>query len=89
MIEVILRAYILGFMDNWDKWLALVKFAYNNSYDSNIHMAPFEALYVRSRRSPICWVEVNERGLIGTKIIEEIFDIVQLIRQKLKTAESR
>jgi hypothetical protein len=40
-----LRASVLGFNEKWDEALSLVKFAYNNSYQSSIKMAPYEALY--------------------------------------------
>jgi hypothetical protein len=34
-------------------------------------MAPFEALYRRKCRTPLAWLEVGERALFGTAIIEE------------------
>jgi hypothetical protein len=48
-----LRACEIDCGKNWDKYLSLVEFAYNNSYQSNLKMAPFEALYGRSERE-IC-----------------------------------
>ena len=39
--------------------LALVEFAYNNSYQASIQMAPYEALYGRPCRSPICWTDMG------------------------------
>jgi hypothetical protein len=41
-----LRACVLQFDKNWDKYLSLAEFSYNNSYQTSIKMAPFEALYV-------------------------------------------
>ena len=38
-----LRAYFLDFEGSWDEHLALAEFSYNNSYQSGIQMAPFEA----------------------------------------------
>ncbi|GKA29795.1 putative reverse transcriptase domain-containing protein [Tanacetum coccineum] len=38
----------------WDRHLPLVEFSYNNSYHTSIKAAPFEALYGRKCRSPIC-----------------------------------
>ena len=40
-----LRACVLDFTGSWDKYLALIEFAYNNSYQQTIAMAPYEALY--------------------------------------------
>ena len=53
-IEDILRACSLDFKGSWDDHQLLVEFAYNNSYHSSIGMAPFEALYGRKCRSPLC-----------------------------------
>ncbi|GJT76380.1 putative reverse transcriptase domain-containing protein [Tanacetum coccineum] len=41
----------------WDRHLPLIEFSYNNSYHTSIKAAPFEALYGRKCRSPICWAE--------------------------------
>ncbi|KAL0559275.1 hypothetical protein IC582_003874 [Cucumis melo] len=46
-LEDMLRARALQFKGNWDTHLSLMEFAYNNSYQSIIGMAPFEALYGR------------------------------------------
>ena len=52
-------------------------------------MAPFESLYGRRCRSPICWDEVGERKLIGPKIMQITIDKIQLIREQLKATQSR
>ena len=46
-LEDMLRACVLDFGGSWDEHLALIEFAYNNSYQSSIQMAPYEALYGR------------------------------------------
>ena len=61
ILEDMLRAYVLDFEGNWEKYITLVEFAYNNSYQLTIGMPPFEALYGRRYRSPICWEEVGDR----------------------------
>jgi transposase InsO family protein len=54
ILEDMLRACALDFGGSWEEHLPLAKFSYNNSYQSSIQMAPFEALYGRKCRSPIC-----------------------------------
>nr|GFA79994.1 putative reverse transcriptase domain-containing protein [Tanacetum cinerariifolium] len=56
-LEDILRACAIDFGKGWFNHLPLVKFSYNNSYHASIKAAPFEALYGRKCRSPICWTE--------------------------------
>ena len=45
MLEDMPRACVMEFKGSWDTHLALMEFAYNNSYQASIKMAPFEALY--------------------------------------------
>lgn len=74
---------------NWGDHLPSVEFAYNNNYHSSIEMAPYETLYGRKCRSPLCWDEVGERELTGPKIIKDASEKVALIRRRLETAASR
>jgi hypothetical protein len=48
-----LRACVINCGKNWDKYLSLAEFAYNNSYQSSLKMAPFEALYGRRCQTPL------------------------------------
>ena len=54
VLEDMLRTSSLDFGGNWDKQVPLMKFTYNNSYQSSLNIAPFEALYGRRCRTPIC-----------------------------------
>ena len=56
--------------DSWDKHLPLMEFAYNNTFHSSLRMAPYEALYGRKCRTPICWDEVREIQLVGPEIMQ-------------------
>ncbi|GJT37639.1 reverse transcriptase domain-containing protein [Tanacetum coccineum] len=58
-LEDMLRACVIDFGNGWDRHLPLVEFSYNNSYHTSIKAAPFEALYDRKCRSPVCWAEVG------------------------------
>ena len=76
-------------MGNWDTHLSLMEFAYNNSYQSSIDMAPFEALYGRPCRTPVCWNEVGERKLVGPELVQVTSDNIKLIKENLKIAQDR
>ena len=69
-LEDMVRACVMEFKGSWDTHLALMKFAYNNSYQANIAMAPFEALYGRKCRTPLYWDEVGERRLVGLELVQ-------------------
>ena len=69
--------------------MPLVEFAYNNCYQESIQMAPYEALYGRRCRSPLCWTEVGESYITGPDLIRDTSEKVSLTRQRLLTAQSR
>jgi hypothetical protein len=64
-LEDMLRLCMLDFKGSWIRYLPLVEFIYNNSFQATISMAPYEALYGCKCRSPLFWDEVCERQLIG------------------------
>ena len=88
-LEDMLRMCVLDFKQDRDQYLPLVEFAYNNSYHSSIGMPPYEALYGRKCRSPLCWTEVGEKYVEGPDLIRETAEKVPLIQNKLRTAYSR
>ena len=89
VMEDMLRACILDFKGSWEDHLALIEFSYNNSYHSSIGMAPYEALYGRPCRSPICWAEVGDSQLLGPDIVQETTEKISVIRDRIRTAQSR
>ena len=66
-----------------------MEFAYNNSYQASIEMAPFEALYGRKCRTPVCWDEVGERRLIGPELVQITSEKVKVVCDNLKTTRDR
>ncbi|XP_040967136.1 uncharacterized protein [Gossypium hirsutum] len=73
----------------WEEYLLLAEFAYYNSYQSCIQMAPYEAPYGHKCRTPLCWTELGERRVLGPKLVSETEDKVYLIRDRLKTTSNR
>nr|GEW39800.1 retrotransposon protein, putative, Ty3-gypsy subclass [Tanacetum cinerariifolium] len=69
-LEDMLRSCALEWTGNWDEYLCWVEFAYNNSFHASIKEDPFELLYGRKRRTPICWNEVGERVIEGLELVE-------------------
>ncbi|GKD53124.1 putative reverse transcriptase domain-containing protein, partial [Tanacetum coccineum] len=88
-LEDMLRACVLDFGKGWDKHLPLVEFSYNNSYHTSIKAYPFEALYGRKCRSPICWAEVRDSHLTGLKIIHETTEKIVQIKSRIQAARDR
>ncbi|KAI3790873.1 hypothetical protein L2E82_04266 [Cichorium intybus] len=84
-----LRSCAIDFSGSWDIHLSLVEFAYNNSYHSSIGMSPFEALYGRKCRTPVCWLEAGEKQFAGPEIVQQTADKVKVIRERLKSAQDR
>ena len=72
-----------------EEQLPLVEFPYNNSYQMGIQIAPYEALYGRPCRLPLCWTEVEESSVPDPDLIRDTSGKVSLIRQRLLTAQSR
>ena len=89
ILEDMLRACVIDFGGSWDHFLPLAEFAYNNSYQSSIQMAPYEALYGRRCRSPVGWFEPGEARLLGTDLVQDALDKVKIIQDRLRTAQSR
>ncbi|WVZ51482.1 hypothetical protein U9M48_002627 [Paspalum notatum var. saurae] len=71
ILEDMLRACALTYSTKWDECLPLAEFAYNNSYQRSLHMAPFEALYGRRCRTPLNWSEPGERVTFGPDLVTQ------------------
>ena len=89
ILEDMLRSCAIDYEGSWDRHIPLVEFVYNNSFQSSIGMAPYEALYGRKCRTPLCWTELSERKVIGPDLIRETEEKVKIIREKLKVATDR
>ncbi|GJZ45533.1 putative reverse transcriptase domain-containing protein [Tanacetum coccineum] len=88
-LEDMLRACAIDFGKGWVNHFPLVEFSYNNSYHASIKAAPFEALYGRKCRSPVCWTEVGEAQILGPKLIQETTEKIIQIKQRMQAARDR
>nr|GFB94519.1 putative nucleotidyltransferase, ribonuclease H [Tanacetum cinerariifolium] len=88
-LEDMLRSCTLEWTGNWDDYICLVEFAYNNSWHASIKCAPFEMLYGRKCRASICWDQVGERVIKGPEMIEVTNEKVAVAKEKLKEARTR
>nr|GEV14350.1 retrotransposon protein, putative, Ty3-gypsy subclass [Tanacetum cinerariifolium] len=88
-LEDMLRSCALEWTGDWDEYLCLVEFAYNNNWHASIKAAPYELLNGRKCRAPICWNKVGERVIEGPEMIEVTNEKVTVVKEKLKEARSR
>nr|GFB04808.1 putative reverse transcriptase domain, ribonuclease H-like domain, aspartic peptidase domain protein [Tanacetum cinerariifolium] len=88
-LEDMLHACVIDLGKSWVNHLPLVKFSYKNSYHASIKAAPFEALYGRNCRSPVCWNEVGEFHLTGLEIVQETTKKIIQIKQRMQAARDR
>ncbi|WVZ75733.1 hypothetical protein U9M48_023766 [Paspalum notatum var. saurae] len=89
ILEDMLRACVLTYSTKWDECLPLAEFAYNNSYQKSLEMAPFEALYGRRCVTPPNRSNLGERVTFGPDLVTQAEEQVRFIRENLKRARSR
>jgi hypothetical protein len=89
ILEDMLRACALKYGKSWDKCLPYVELSYKNSYQANIKMAPFEALYGRQCRTPLFWSQMGESQVFELEVLKDDKRQVQIIRENLRIAQSR
>nr|GEW83500.1 putative reverse transcriptase domain-containing protein [Tanacetum cinerariifolium] len=88
-LEDMFRASVIDFGKGWDRHLPLVGFSYNNSYHTSIKAAPFKVLYGRKCPSLVCWAEVRDAQLTGSKIVHETTEKIIQIKRRIQDARDR
>ena len=71
MLEDMLQGCVIELSRSWDRYIPLMEFPYNNIFQSSIGMAPYDALYGRKCRTPVCWTDLNEHKLIGPDLVKD------------------
>ena len=89
VLEDMLQGCVLDFSGSWDRYIPLMEFAYNNSYQSSIGTAPYETFYGRICRTPMCWTELHEHKIIGLDLVKGTEEKVQIIQHRLKAASDK
>ena len=79
-----LRRCVIDYEGSWDRHIPLVESVYNNSFQSSIGTAPYEALYGRKCRTLLCWTKLSEKKVIGPNLIQETEEKLKMIRERLK-----
>jgi hypothetical protein len=88
-LEDMLRMSVMDQQKHGEESLPLVEFAYNNSYQSTIKMAPFEFLYGRPCQTPLSWDRLEDRVLVGPEAIQEMEEQMKTIRQRKRMIDRR
>jgi hypothetical protein len=83
------RAYVLEHHGSWNQNLPWAEFSYNNSYQESLKMAPFEVLYGCQCRTPLNWIEPEEKVIFGPDLVEEAEATIHRIQDNLKATKSR
>jgi hypothetical protein len=84
-----LRACVMEYLVSWDKNLPWAEFSYNNNYQESLKMAQFEALYGRQCHTPLNWIELGEKAVLGPDIVVEAEATIRRIQENLKVAKLR
>ncbi|KAI3806853.1 hypothetical protein L1987_22769 [Smallanthus sonchifolius] len=82
-LEDMLRACIIDFGGSWDSHLPLAEFSYNNSHHTTIGMPPYEMLYGRRCRTPVCWGEIGQKPIefdVGDRVMLKVSPWKGIIR---------
>jgi len=88
-LKDLLRTCVLDHLGSWDEILPFVEFTYNNCYQACIGMIPFEDLYGRKCKTPLCWFQDGGNVLIGPELIQQTNEKVKMIQERMKTSLSR
>ena len=71
VLEDMLRGCVMEFPGSWDRYIPLMEFSYNNSYQASIGTTPYEVLYGLRCRTPVYWIELNKHKVIGLDIVKD------------------
>ncbi|KAI3742402.1 hypothetical protein L1987_60083 [Smallanthus sonchifolius] len=73
--------------ESWDSHLPLAEFSYNNSHHTTLGMPPYEMLYGRRCRTPVCWGEIGQKELGSIEVVRETSERFDKIKAQMKAAQ--
>ena len=85
----LLRTCVLDHLGAWDEVIPLIELTYNNSFHASIGVAPYEALYGRKCRTPLCWYQDGEAILVGPELLEQTTENIRMVRDRMQVSQSR
>jgi len=88
-LKDLLRTCILDHLGAWDEVLPLIEFTYYNSFHASIGMAPYEALYGRRCRTPLCWYQDGEVVLVRPELLEQTNEKVRMVKNRMQASQSK
>ena len=71
VLEDMLQVCALDFKVSWSKYLLPVEFAYNNSYQTTIRMAPYEALQEQRCRLLIIGHVAGKKKILDLELYDK------------------
>ena len=89
ILEEYLRAYIGAEQNDWDKWLPLAEFAYNNSRQDSTGYSPFFLNFGRHPRLPHTPVTTGVRNQSAAELASQLDAYVKNARSLLDAAQQR
>ena len=81
--------YVIDHPNQWEIYLQVVEFSYNNGYHSSLKVRPFEAMYGRKCNTFVGWDNPTDRVIIGPELLRNMEDQRVNIKQNFIEAQDR
>ena len=79
--------YFMNNRTQWEDYLHLAEFAYNNGYQASAKMSPFEVLYGWKCRTLVTWDILVDRRMLGYDLLMDLEHLVTKVQVNLKEAK--
>ena len=81
--------YVTNNPIEWEDYLHIAEFAYNNGYHTSAKMSPFEVLYGWKCRRLVTWDSPMDRFMLGPDLLMDLEQLVTKVQLNLKEAKDR